>query len=185
MQALMDNQPDYIYFKDLQSRFIRINLAHARHLGLHRPEEAVGKCDSDFHSPAMARQTLADEQRIIATGEAILGQVEETVTATEKMWVSTTKVPFRDAEGRIEGLVGISRNITDSKQAEEAIRAQKESFSALADNVPDAVARLDRELRIVYGNRALAKDIGLAAATFWAKPERSWDCRRATDGMRS
>jgi PAS domain S-box-containing protein len=65
--------------------------------------------------------------------------------------------------------VGISRNITARVLAEEELRGQKESFSALADNVPDAVARIDRNFQIVYGNRALAREIGHESSKFTGK----------------
>ncbi|MGO8763759.1 MAG: PAS domain-containing protein [Limisphaerales bacterium] len=169
LQSLMDNLPDLIYFKDTHSQFTRINAALAKHLGLKSPEDAIGKSDADFFPFELARQKFKDEQSIISTGEPILGLIEESGTHDEKVWVSSTKVPFRDKDGNITGLVGISRNITDFMRAEESLRDQKESFSALANNVPDAVARLDREFRFVYGNRALAKDLGFEPVDFLGK----------------
>lgn len=172
LQSLMDNLPDYIYFKDARSRFTRINLAQARHLGLQHPAEAIGRTDMDFFPVNTARQKFTDEQRLIVTGKSILGLVEAVETPAGRIWLSSTKVPVRDKEGNITGLVGISRNITDIKLAEEQFRAQQESFRTLADNVPDAVARIGRDLRFVYGNRALAKDLGLEPPGFLGKTGR-------------
>ena len=118
LQALMDNLPDHIYFKDVNSRFIRINKAHARHLGLQNPDEAVGKSDADFFSMREARQKLVDERRRLVTGEPILGLVEKSETACGAKWLSSTKVPVYGENGAINGLVGISRNVTAYKQAE-------------------------------------------------------------------
>jgi PAS domain S-box-containing protein len=118
LQALMDNLPDYIYFKDVNSRFICINLAQARHLGMQNPEDAIGKSDADFYPPKFARQQLADEQCLMATGKPILGLVERSATSNETKWVSSTKVPIYGTNGKITGLVGISRDITAIKAGE-------------------------------------------------------------------
>ena len=118
LRALMDNLPDHIYFKDANSRFTRINLAHARHLGLQKPEEATGKSDADFFPMREARQKLVDERRLLATGTPILGIVEKSETSQGTRWVSSTKVPIYGADNKITGLVGISRDITAYKQAE-------------------------------------------------------------------
>jgi PAS domain S-box-containing protein len=118
LRALMDNLPDHIYFKDVNSCFIRINQAHARHLGLQKPEDAIGKSDADFFSSSEARQKLVDEQCLLATGKPILGLVEKVEIAGVTHWVSSTKVPIYGADGKSTGLVGISRDITAAKQAE-------------------------------------------------------------------
>lgn len=114
LHALMDNIPDHIYFKDTDSRFLRINRAHANWLGLESPDEAVGKSDFDFFSAEHARQAYEDEQRIMATGKPMIGVEEkETWEDGEETWVSTTKVPLLDSKGRVYGLVGISRKLNE------------------------------------------------------------------------
>ena len=118
LRALMDNLPDFIYFKDVNSRFIRINRALAQHFGLQTTEDAIGKSDADYFSPMEARQKLVDEQCLLASGQPILGLVEKSDTATGDRWVSSTKVPIIGADGKATGLVGISRDITASKKAE-------------------------------------------------------------------
>lgn len=118
LQALMDNLPDHIYFKDVNSRFTRVNRALARHLGLQTPEEAVGKSDADFFPMRLARQKLVDERCLLATGQPILNLVEKSDTVNGTFWVCSTKVPVCGADGQITGLVGISRDVTASRQAD-------------------------------------------------------------------
>ncbi|MEN7972704.1 MAG: SpoIIE family protein phosphatase [Verrucomicrobiota bacterium] len=119
LQNLMDNIPDMIYFKDLESRFIMMNKAAAVWQGFNHPDEAIGTSDFDRYKEEDARRMLADEQRIIDTGEPLEGiEEEETRKNGEVAWVSTTKMPLRGPKGKIVGTFGISRDITDHKEAE-------------------------------------------------------------------
>jgi PAS domain S-box-containing protein len=147
-QALLTNllktSPDHIYFKDRQSRFIRINDKMAQSFGLRSPGEAVGKSDFDFFTEEHARQAYDDEQRLISTGQPIIGiEEKETWPDGRVTWVSTTKVPLHDADGSFTGLVGISRDITERKQAEEALRQSEEQFRAMFDLASVGVAQAD------------------------------------------
>ena len=142
---LLDNVittiPDNIYFKDPESRFIRINHAMARWFGLRDPNEAVGKTDGDFFGAEHAQQAHADEQRVMATGEPVVGQEEkETWPDGRITWVSTSKAPIRDAAGQIVGLVGVSRDITGRKRAEEELHQAQEQL--LQSQKIEAVGRL-------------------------------------------
>ena len=109
LRMLMDSVPDSIYFKDAESRFIRINKTIARNVGLSDAAQAVGKTDSDLFSAELARQTFADEQAIMQSGEPIVDKEEkETWPDGRVTWVSTTKMPLRDQQGQIVGTFGVS-----------------------------------------------------------------------------
>ena len=116
LDTLMEHIPDQIYFKDAKSRFVRVSRALALRLGLDDPARAVGKTDFDFFAAEHAQKAFADEQQLLQTGEQLVGIEEhETWQDGREAWVSTTKVPLRDRNGRIVGLFGISRDITDKK----------------------------------------------------------------------
>lgn len=121
LQALMDNMPDQIYFKDTQSRFIRNSRSQAALLGLNDPAQVVGKTDFDFF-PHAAR-AYAEEQEVMRSGKPLV-DLEEWVVwpGGQETWVSTTKAPLRNAEGKTIGIFGISRDITERKRTEQAIR---------------------------------------------------------------
>jgi len=121
MLILMDNIPDSIYFKDAASRFTHINRAQARILGVGEPEEAIGKTDHDFFEPDLAQRFYADEQEIVRSGQPLIDKEESLGPHRRFRWVSTTKVPIV-RKGQVTGIVGISRDVTERKQAEEALQ---------------------------------------------------------------
>jgi diguanylate cyclase (GGDEF)-like protein/PAS domain S-box-containing protein len=120
-RALMTNTTDRIYFKDAESRFLLINQSTAAEMGLGDPSEIIGKTDFDFFSEEHARNAYTDEQQIIASGHPMVGiEEKETWPDGRETWVSTTKFPMRDREGRTIGIFGISRDISEHKQGEAA-----------------------------------------------------------------
>jgi two-component system cell cycle sensor histidine kinase/response regulator CckA len=120
LNIFLDTTTDGVYFKDSNSRFIRISAALAKHLGLDSPDEAIGKNDFDFFTEEHARPAYEDEQRILRTGEPLV-DIEEKETWIDGRvgWVSTTKVPLRDEAGNIIGTYGMSRDITVRKRAQQ------------------------------------------------------------------
>jgi PAS domain S-box-containing protein len=154
---LMENLPDHVYFKDLESRFLNVNRSLARRLGLPL-EQIKGKTDADLFSGDHARQALADEQRIIRTGEPLVDVEErETWPDGSVTWALTTKLPMRDAAGKIIGTFGVSRDITARKLGEERIREQAE----IIDHAPISIAIVDLAQRYTYCNAAALKLYGL------------------------
>lgn len=124
LHNLLENITDAIYFKDLKSRFLLINEACRQKHGFKTLDDTVGKTDADVFTPEHAQQALKDEQGIIKSGKPIVGFEElETWPDGSETWVSTTKMPLKSASGELIGTFGISRDITDKKQAE--IKAAK------------------------------------------------------------
>ena len=123
LNAFLETIPDNVYFKDRKSRFVRINRAMARYFGLSDPAQAANKTCSDIFGPRHASKALEDERTIIESGEALTDKEEREIWPDgHETWVLTTRVPLRNRRGRILGTMGISRDITDRKQAELRIR---------------------------------------------------------------
>ncbi|MHB8055180.1 MAG: response regulator [Candidatus Aminicenantales bacterium] len=161
LNILMDNTPDYIYFKDKDSRFLRINKAHAAAFGLSDPALAIGKSDFDFFTRDHAQPAFEGEQEIMRTGKPLIGLVEkETRPDGSVAWVSTTKMPLYEGD-RIIGTFGISRDITPQKLAEEVLDQERSLLNALMDNVPDYIYFKDPGSRFIRINKAHARAFGL------------------------
>jgi PAS domain S-box-containing protein len=124
LRSLMDNSDDSIYFKDLQSRFLRCSAAQMHRLQANGLSDVIGKTDHDFFSDEHASEALHDEQKILRTGEALVGKVEkETWPDGHNTWVLTSKMPLRNDAGQIVGSFGISKDITAIKEAEAKLNA--------------------------------------------------------------
>ncbi len=170
MNALMDHITDSIYFKDLKSRFIRINKSCAEKFKMNGPEEAVGKTDFDIFSKEHAQQAFKDEQNIIKTGEPIIN-IEEKETWEEEGvgWASSTKMPLANKDGKIIGTFGITRDITDKKQADEEIKEGKARIEAVLHSTADGIYATDKKGEILlYNNRFLE---------LWNIPEKLMDLK--------
>ena len=129
LSSLMDNIPDTIYFKDTNSNFTRINKAQTVVLGLKDPKEAEGKSDFDFFTPEHSQDAFNDEQEIVKTGNPVINKVERIRRADgEFRWVSATKVPIKDENSQVIGIVGLSRDITVLRQMEENLKKTNEEL---------------------------------------------------------
>ncbi len=160
--AILEKSPDAIYFKDRESRFIRVNNRMAMLFNLDHPSQLIGKSDFDFFAEEHARPAYNDEQNIMSTGLPILDKVEKEVQPDGTIsWASTNKFPYYDDDGQLIGTFGISRDITAQKLAEAEAQAAQEQilanarkaavaefagsvFANFADQVANLIATADR-----------------------------------------
>ncbi|MGB7344730.1 MAG: PAS domain-containing protein [Pirellulaceae bacterium] len=156
MDTLLDNIPDLVYFKDKQSRFIRISRSNSKYFDLADPAMARGKSDGDYYDTDYARETLSEERRIMESGEPIIGQVHrQAFSDGEETWWSTTKLPLKTDNGETIGTFGISRDVTLQVQAEQELHRERDMLKTITDNIPDLIYVKDRYGRFVTCNAAM------------------------------
>jgi PAS domain S-box-containing protein len=147
LTTIFGELPDRMYVKDTQSRFLKISHGLAKRIGVANPADAIGKTDHDFYLAEHAAEFLRDEQRVLQTGEPVVNKVEKQITLNgEVAWASVTKVALRDAAGNITGLIGINRDITEYKLAEEELRRSRDE---LENRVVERIAELSQERRLL------------------------------------
>ena len=140
LQALLNSTPDSIYFKDLRSKIIKVNPAMASKHSTMNPNDLIGKTDFDMFGYDHAISAYNDEQEIINTGKAIIGKEEkEDWPDGRTTWVSSTKLPLFDPDGKIIGTFGISRDVTEEIVAKERIRESELLYRSLFSNSIDGM----------------------------------------------
>ena len=170
LRTLIDNVPDLIYVKDTKGRKSISNIADWQASGGKSMEDVIGKTDFDTYSPELAAKYWADDKTILDSGTPIINREEPGLDGKgNPIWLLSTKVPFKDDSGKILGLVGIGRNITDQKRAEAELVREKEFLSALNLNSPVAIVVLDKEEKIVSCNPAFEKLYGYSSAEIIGK----------------
>jgi two-component system, sensor histidine kinase and response regulator len=148
LATLMDNLPDNIWFKDRDSHFVAANRAMVFWTGFKDQSEILEKTDQDIFAGEHADAAFADEQKIVATGQSIIDLEEkETWPDGHETWVSTTKVPWRDAIGNVIGIFGWSRDITARKQSENNLKLANETAEKAGRIKSEFLANMSHEIR--------------------------------------
>ena len=163
IRNLLASSEERVYFKDQASRFLLVSAGWLEAEGQGRSmAQVIGKTDFDMFSEPHAIEAFADEQRIIQTGEPLVAKIErETFHDRPDRWVSTTKLPLRDEHGEIIGTFGISRDVTEQIEAQEAL-----AYQALHDQVTGLVNRVALMDRLSQALVALERRPGRVALLF-------------------
>lgn len=171
LRAFLEHIPAGVYFKDRQSRFVRISRSLAERFGFRDPASAIGKTDFEIFSEEHARQAFLDEQEIIRTGIPIIDKEErETWPDQRESWVLTTKLPLRDDAGRVLGTMGISQDITDRKRVEQELAQYRAGLEQLVAS---------RTAELVRVNLELEQDIAARRVTEKALAEKAAELARS------
>lgn len=173
LRTLIDAIPDFIYVKDLAHRLVLNNAAHARSMGFATPAAVLGKTDAELFPQAMAAKFFADEAQLLRTGAPVVGTEERTLGQDgQEIWALTTKVPLRNLQGELIGLVGITHDISQIKATEEALRYHEQQLresqkmlQLVLNTIPVSVFWKDRSSVYLGCNRLFAEDAGLHHTT--------------------
>ena len=157
LRTLIDSIPDLIYAKDIHGKFSLANLALAKLTGQSSPENLIGRDEFDTAPDEIAAQFLSVEKEIRRTGKPILNHIEKTVDfENNSFWLSTTKVPLKNDLGEITGIVGVSRDITESRRAEEKIRQLSRAVEQSGSTI--VITNLNGDIE--FANPAFSKITG-------------------------
>ena len=154
LRTIIDTSPNYIYVKDLNGQFILSNIAQTKKLGKTSVDEVIGKNDFAFHTTEKAEQVQANDATIMNTKEPVMNQLEEDHSKSDQtQWFLTSKIPLKDTNGKVNGLLSIAHDFTERKQAED-IRLENERLTValekekeLADLKEQFMSTITHELR--------------------------------------
>jgi PAS domain S-box-containing protein len=148
LSTLMDHLPDHIWFKDRHSRFVAVNRSTLSWIGFKDQSEIIGKTDQDIFAGEHADAALADEQKIVATAQPIVGFDEKEIWPDgRETWVSTTKMPWFDASGKVIGVFGWARDITARKLDEKNLQLANEAAEKAGRAKSEFLANISHEIR--------------------------------------
>jgi len=158
LRTVIDNIPDSIYCKDTDGRKTLSNLTELSYWGLNTETEILGKNDFDLHSKELAEGFFADDQLVLQRGESLLNREEYVIdSAGQKHWLLTSKLPMKDEHGNITGLVGIGRDITGRRQAEEDLRESEIKLNVILQSTADGILAIDGNGKVIKTNKRFAE----------------------------
>jgi two-component system cell cycle sensor histidine kinase/response regulator CckA len=160
LRTVIDNLPSGIFVKDSDYRKTLVNSQHAERVAAHlgrldidSPEDILGKTDFEVYPKELAQEYFEDDRRVVRDGESILNREETVINADgRRIWFLMSKVPLRDKDGKIMGLVGISNEITQQKEAEEAAKRERILLRTVIDNIPHSIYVKDTDYRKIIAN---------------------------------
>jgi two-component system, sensor histidine kinase and response regulator len=148
MRTLLENIPDKVYFKDKDSRFLMVSRSFVKMLAQKDQESILGKTDFDYFTEEHARPAYDGEQRIIATGDPIINLSEkETMADGSVSWGLTTKIPVRNSAGKIVGTLGVTKDITQLKEAELELGRARDAALEASRIKSEFLANMSHEIR--------------------------------------
>ena len=166
LQTVVDTLPDCVFAKNADTTFVFSNRSCANYMQAESPQAMVGKTDFDFLPSERAERYHVEEQQIIQTGQPIINN--EVCIEDEQgriiRWLLSTKVPWCDDNGNIMGLVGLNRDITKLKYADEKLRESEERFRNLTEYIPGvSIQGYDTDGVVFYWNKASEEVYGYTA----------------------
>jgi PAS domain S-box-containing protein len=188
LRALIDNIPDFMYVKDIKSRFVIANAHLARVVGVETPDELTGKTDYDYFPREMADSFFSDEQHIICSGQSLYNSEEKGLdSAGNETLVLTTKVLLRDSSHQVIGIAGVGRDISLQKKLEKELREAEQRYRGIFDKAVIGIFQSTPEGNFLSVNPAMAFTFGYDSPAemtnyitdmtqhFFANPKRGLD----------
>jgi PAS domain S-box-containing protein len=176
LAGVLNSVPSPIFWKDLHSVYLGCNTLFARAVGLRSPEDIVGLTDFDLPWPrAEAEAYRADDRAVMESGCEKRNIVEPLRQADgTRLWINTTKVPLRDASGRVHGVLGVYEDVTARREAEEALRRERLFADAVVDSVPGLLYLYDEQGHLCRWNKKHEEITGYTSAELAGRHVLDW-----------
>jgi PAS domain S-box-containing protein len=158
LRGITEGTTDGVFVKDLQGRYLMINSAGAAFAG-RSVDEFLGKTDLDLFSPDTAEVVMEKDRQVLMQGVTQTFEESGTANGVSRVYLST-KGPYRDADGRIIGLLGVARDITERKRAEEEMRQSQQKLRIHFEHTPLAVVEWDLDFRVAAWNPSAERIFG-------------------------
>jgi PAS domain S-box-containing protein len=156
LRTLIDNLPDYIYIKDRKYQFILVNKSLIKLVGSINEHEVIGKTSMDLFGTEVGKINMEEDKKVFETGKEVIDRLEPIITYRgEKRWLLTSKIPIKDRRGLFAAIVGISKDITDRKIAEEELKRSFEETRQLASHLQNV-----REEERIHIAREIHDELG-------------------------
>jgi len=165
LQLVLDSIPQRVFWKDRNSVFLGCNKPLALDAGFTEPADMVGKTDYDHASHATADLYRADDRQVMETGQPKVNYEEPQIRPDgSHVWLRTTKVPLRNQEGTIIGVLGTYEDITERKMAQEALQESEERFRNIFTHAAEGILIADISTQeFLYANPAICTMLGYSA----------------------
>jgi PAS domain S-box-containing protein len=158
-QILLDHIPAWVFFKDTENRFIHVNKAFADEMGMSN-EQLDGKSLFDIFPNEQAEAFWKDDKEVLSSGKPKVNIIEPMESSKGTRWVQTDKIPYRDIEGKVVGLIGFAIDITERKHAENSLRESHQIIEGIINTIPVRVFWKDKNLVYLGCNKLFALDAG-------------------------
>lgn len=161
LRTLIDNLPDTVYVKDLEGRKIIANSADLKFIGVDSESEVLYKTDKELFAGAEGEHGWSQDMEVINKGISLVNVVSSSIDRNgDKIWLRTSKIPLKDVDGNIVGLVGIGHDITSDVAGNKALKESEEKYRTLMESIPDGVYRSTPDGRFIEANKALVAILG-------------------------
>ena len=162
--TIIDTVPAWIFYKNKENTFIRVNKTFCEAMGKSR-EELEGKSLFDIYPKEQAEAFWTDDKEVIESGAARKNIIEQVDIPSGRRWVQTSKMPYRDDKGEVIGVIGFAIDITEQKQAEEMTVRSHQMLQKIIDLLPTRIFWKDLNLNYLGCNQTFAQDAGKKSAS--------------------